>query len=58
MDSSADVEKLQDVIRQLEVQNQKLRNRGTNRINTSANNNDTLNGFYLETFIQIVTSLV
>ena len=45
MDSSADVEKLQDVIRQLEVQNQKLRNRGTNRINTSANNNDTLNGF-------------
>ena len=57
MDSSADVEKLQDVIRQLEVQNQKLRNRGTNRINTSANNNDTLNGFYPKTFIQILTSL-
>ena len=48
MDTSADVEKLQDVIRQLEVQNQKLRNRGANRsLNTpqrqssqSADNND------------------
>ena len=37
MDTSADVEKLQDVIRQLEVQNQKLRNRGANRsLNTTA----------------------
>ena len=45
MESAADVEKLQDVIRQLEVQNQKLRNRGTpNKATTSksANNNDSL----------------
>ena len=48
MDTSADVEKLQDVIRQLEVQNQKLRNRGANRSlntqgrqpSTAGNNND------------------
>lgn len=45
MESAADVEKMQDIIRQLEVQNQKLRSRGTpNRTkpNATSNNNDSL----------------